>query len=371
MARIIAGVSYHSPAMGPSSVSNVTWLGMLVALSLPTVACGPPEPRTPVGIDDGSERPTSDDVEEDDIDATRAERLRVHPAGSLLPFDEHGDFSEQALYRGIKATSEQCARVQAVWVPTTGQHGECLRYWAAGFESHPTRAVVFFPGDAWIGKGKTDKAYLSLTPEKLQQSAEKWSKKLGVAYIHFGRPGMEGSSGDHMQRKRPLESQLISAALDQLVARYQLKELVIAGQSGGGHVTSSLLTLRSDVVCAVPTSAPSSPRIRMQMKGWSKDTNGFTDSYEPTDHLDKTHMNPRLRVFVLESPSDSKVPWQMQTVLADKLNQMGVPAFVLQGDGTGPRHHGLSNSSRVIAGACARDEPSEAIRSRAAQGLHG
>ena len=65
-----------------------------------------------------------------------------------------------------------------------------------------------------------------------------------------------------MQRRRPAESLLLSAALDKIREKLKIKELVVAGQSGGGHVTSSLITHRNDIVCAVPTSAPSSPRVR-------------------------------------------------------------------------------------------------------------
>jgi dienelactone hydrolase len=56
-----------------------------------------------------------------------------------------------------------------------------------------------------------------------------------------------------------MESRQINAALDVLKQQWSIKEFVIAGQSGGGHVTASLLTMRNDIVCAVPTSAPSSP----------------------------------------------------------------------------------------------------------------
>jgi poly(3-hydroxybutyrate) depolymerase len=58
----------------------------------------------------------------------------------------------------------------------------------------------------------------------------------------MSRPGTYGSSGDHSQRRRPAEAKIISAAIDALKKKYQIQELVITGQSGGGHVTASLIT---------------------------------------------------------------------------------------------------------------------------------
>ena len=152
-----------------------------------------------------------------------------------------------------------------------------------------------------------------------------------------------------------------------LKARHGIEEFVIAGQSGGGHVTASLLTLRSDIVCAVPTSAPSSPSVRWKMRGWKRDSTGYEDSYEPVQHLDKARMHPALRVFVLGDPQDTNVVWPSQTILAERLKQAGVPVEVIEAQGTGPELHGLPNSARNVAGWCARDVPTEEIMLRSAK----
>ena len=284
-----------------------------------------------------------------------------------IEFTAEGDFSEAAVRRGIKATQVQCDAVpNGLWAPDP-DGGECLKYWAAGMEPLPARrAVVFFHGDVWVGAGKTSKGYLEATNAILQRFAGDWAKRLGVPFVFIGRPGTHGSSGDHMQRRRPAESLLISAALDALKARYGIEELVIAGQSGGGHVTASLLTLRSDIVCAVPTSAPSSPSVRWKMRGWKRDSTGYEDSYEPVQHLDKARMHPALRVFVLGDPQDTNVVWPSQTILAERLKQAGVPVEVIEAQGTGPELHGLPNSARNVAGWCARDVPTEEIMLRSA-----
>lgn len=222
-----------------------------------------------------------------------------------------------------------------------------------------------------VGIGKTSKNYLDLTNAQLQNFADSWAKTLGMPYIYMGRPGTHGSSGDHMQRRRIDESLIISAALDEIKKRYGVEEWVIAGQSGGGHVTSSLITERSDIVCAIPTSAPSSPRIRWEMMGRTKDTTNYADSYEPWKFVAKEKVNPKLRVFVLGNPNDKNVFWASQTVMADALQKAQIPVQVLQGEGTGADAHGLSNSSRIVAGWCARDLGTEEMVGRAGKGLKG
>lgn len=291
-----------------------------------------------------------------------------------VAFSEQGDFSEAAIMRGVRATQAQCdASANSVWVATGDEAGdECLKYWKSGFDTLPAkRAIVFFHGDIFMGAGNTGKGYLEQTNAQLQKNADSWARHLGTPYIFFARPGTHGSSGDHMQRRRAGESALISAALDQLKKRYGIEEWVVAGQSGGGHVTSALLTRRSDIVCAVPTSAISSPRIRWKMAGRNKDMTNYSDSFEPTEFIVKAKMHPRLRVFVLGDPKDSNVFWPSQTVLADAMQQAQIPVRVLQGEGAGPDAHWLSNSARVVAGWCAKDMGLKEITERAARGLKG
>lgn len=290
-----------------------------------------------------------------------------------IDFTPEGDFSESALARGVRATQAQCDAVpNGLWAATPSHGSECIKYWAAGLGPGPhKRVLVYFHGDIWVGARKTSKAYLESSSDKLQADAEAWGKRLGVPYVFIGRPGTHGSSGDHMQRRRPHESLQISAALDQLKRKFQVDEFVIAGQSGGGHVTASLLTLRDDIVCAVPTSAPSSPRVRWQTHGWRGDPTGYADSYEPVEHLQKQRLHPALRVFVVGDPNDRNVLWPSQTILSDKLREISVPVSVLQGQGTGPDAHGMSNSGRLVAGWCFKDMSTPAMEERAAKGLKG
>ena len=293
-------------------------------------------------------------------------------AQNRIEFAAAGDFSESALRSGVKATKAQCdGTAGAVWATTRNHGQECLRFWAAGFNGNRvSRALVFFHGDVLAETG-VPPAYLKSSIAGIQRNVEETARKLGVPYLFVGRPGTHGSSGEHRQRRRPAESALISAALDQLKARLQVSEWVVAGQSGGGHVTSALLTRRADIVCAVPTSAPSSPRIRWTLRGMKRDSTGFTDSYEPGEHLQGAKLHPKLRVFVLGDPNDSNVPWPSQTIMADNLKQVGAAVDILTGRGAGPRAHGLPNAARQVASWCYHDVPTAEIVRRAAAGLRG
>ena len=174
-----------------------------------------------------------------------------------------------------------------------------------------------------------------------------------------------------MQRRRAAESVLVSRALDLLKVRLGIGEFALAGQSGGGHLTASLLTLRNDIVCAVPTSAPSSPRVRWLARGLKRDTTGYRDSYEPSEHLRRDRVHERLRVFVLGDPLDANVIWPSQTILATKLKEAGIAVETLEGVGAGPVRHGLPNSARAVAGWCLHEMPTDEIVRRATAGLRG
>ncbi len=306
------------------------------------------------------------------VDNVPTMRASARPRLPRIPLLIQGDFSERAVRRGVTATTEDCRAIaNAAWVESTAHGAECIRYWPAGFGATPVRrAVIFFHGDV-LASGGVSAEYQAQTPEKLQRDADQWAKRLGVPYVFVGRPGTHGSSGEHTQRRRVSESVFMSLAVDAIKARYGIEGLVIAGQSGGGHVTASLVAARNDIVCAVPTSSVSSPRLRQTMRNWTVDATGYDDSYEPVEHLVKAKMNANLRVFVVGDPQDSNVLWAPQTILAKRLSEIGVANEILEGEGTGPARHSMGRSGRIVAGWCAKDMSTEEIVRRAKLGLKG
>jgi len=281
-------------------------------------------------------------------------------------------FTNAAVVHGTRATQAQCAgTANAVWAQPDGEAGECIRYWHAGLNSTAnSRALFFFSGDLLVGD-TVFRGYEGQTPARVQATIDAVPARLGVPYVFVARPGTYGSSGEHKQRRRKAEALLMSAALDEIKKKHALGELVLAGLSGGGHVVASLLGYRSDIVCAVPTSSVSSPKMRVQLRGWTIDATGYNDSYEPMDRLRKDAMHPALRVFVLGDPADTNVPWAVQTALADRLRAIGVHADVLTAEATDPDRHFVLQSALLVGAMCLRDSSTEQIQQRAAQGLKG
>ena len=282
-------------------------------------------------------------------------------------------FSGEALVRGAVATGPQCASIPgAVWARTASGVAECIRYWTAGLSEGKTnpRLLVYFTSDQ-LAFDQPDPGYVHRSPALIQMLVNGMSSRVGVPVMLLSRPGTFGSSGEHKQRRRQLEPQLMSAALDEVKARHGISELVLVGLSGGGHTAASLLGWRSDIVCAVPTSSVSSPRLRWKGLGRTTDLTGYADSYEPVDNLKREIMHPKLRVFVLGDPEDSNVRWSTQTPLAVRLRELGVNVEVLTGEGSDLQKHALGESGRLIGALCLLDKPTTDILEVVARGLKG
>lgn len=280
-------------------------------------------------------------------------------------------FSADGLVRGVSATAEQCAAVpSAVWAKLPSGEGECIRYWAAGLQAANPRVMLYIPGDQ-LAFDRPEPGYVDRNPKIMQGVADNMQSRAGVPVVLMSRPGLFGSSGEHKQRRRELEPRLMSAALDEIKARHGIDELGLVGLSGGGHIVASLLGWRSDIVCAVPVSSVSSPKLRWQGMGRTTDLTGYADSYEPVDNLRREKLNPNLRVFVLGDPHDSNVLWTTQLPLAAKLKELGAAVEILTGEGTDRQRHALGGSGRLIGSLCLRDKKTQEILDMAARGLKG
>ncbi|MCJ0765942.1 alpha/beta hydrolase family protein [Variovorax terrae] len=291
-----------------------------------------------------------------------------------VPFDSgDANFSAEGLVKGVAADEAACARVRdAVWArPASGQP-ECIRYWAAGLPAsgQAARVLVYIPGDQLVFD-EPERGYASRHPRAMQQLAGDMQATLGVPLIVLSRPGTFGSSGEHRQRRREHEARLTDAAVDAIKARHGVAEFGLVGLSGGGHLVAALLGWRADVLCAVPASSVSSPRLRWQAFGRDRDLTGFADSYEPVDHLRPGVAHSGLRVFVLGDPKDTNVPWHTQTPLAERLRAIGVDTQVLTGEGSDGQRHALGGSGRQVGAKCLQGAPTQDILDLAAKGLKG
>jgi hypothetical protein len=279
-------------------------------------------------------------------------------ASSKADFSIEDDFSESSLRRGISATEEKCNSIpeKAIWSSVSSNLAECIKYWSYGLTTNTGKAIVYLHRNI----SATESAYLKLTGEMVSQYAVEWSRRVKAPYIFIGRPGFFGSSGDQSRKGLLEESQIISATLDGLKKKYGINEFVIAGLSGGGHTATSLLTFRDDIVCAVPTSAPTPSKIWYLKMGRSMDTTNHL-SYEPTENF-KNPVHKDLRVIILGDPKDEVVLWESQTILAEVLSKRGIPHMLLEGQGKGPQRHILDNAARDVASMCFFNKSFEEIK---------
>lgn len=291
-------------------------------------------------------------------------------AANMVIDSSNGVFGKEPVMGVVQASAQECAQIdaagvgRAVWV-TVGLNGydyqECIRYYPYGLSatrSGNPQAIVYFSGDIW-GSNGVDTTYLKSKPQDKQNESMQWSRKLNQPYIFVARPGTYGSSGVHKGARKPLESLLMTEALNQIKQRHSIANYVLVGHSSGGHVVASLLSKRQDVICAVASSAPASPMLRATLKKASSPVREF----EPVNNLfSSTLHHPKLRVFVLGDLKDSNTPWASQKVLADKLQSLKWPVSTINLTAKDSSHHILADQARTIAGLCAQNQSTVQIK---------
>ena len=148
---------------------------------------------------------------------------------------------------------------------------------------------------------------------------------------------------------RPHNVKTVLAAIGALKEKYSIQSFAISGQSGGGHLVGALLTDRDDIVCAVSTSGVLAVRQRNRALGWSTDITGYSDFYDPIDHVQEIPANADRRVFVVADPRDAVVPFDVQESYFKRVKELGHAVFLIEAKGRGSRHHGLQYAGfRII-----------------------
>jgi len=250
---------------------------------------------------------------------------------------------------------------------------ECIAYFVSkGFEPR-RQAVFFFGGDArpleYNDPKKLD-ADLALQKKLMQL----WADKSRVRYVYVSRVGLQGSSGNHGERRLPKETFVMNAAVDMLKAKLGLDDIALAGQSGGGTIAAALLTLgRTDVHCDVLGSA-ASELVDVHYEGLRRA--GFHPSkstlhqkmYDPSDHLGSIPTRADRRIFALADKSDTIVPFRYQAQFIDEVKAAGHLAKLIEVDGKGPQHHGTEFYSLAVAGACLNEVEDKPIVNAVAHG---
>jgi dienelactone hydrolase len=270
------------------------------------------------------------------------------------------NFSASDVLNGIVSTPGDCYGPGRVWVEVDGR-GDCLRFYGAMPDGSLNRPIIFLDGDAVQRNGKSDVGqtvwgvppyYTQLSPSMMQAEAERYAGATHRPFINLARPGIYGSSGNHLDRRRRREVDLVDAALNRLKERFGWDQISLAGLSGGGHLVGALLARRTDVDCAVIASGNVAVRTRLEELGLAADVTGFTDFIDPIDEVGEVARHPPRSVIMLTDPKDTVVTASSQRVYFAALREVGVKVeqrYVAAEDAS---HHLLRFPAILAAVAC-------------------
>ena len=180
--------------------------------------------------------------------------------------------------------------------------------------------------------------------------ADTLSKQTGASAIYLGRIGVEGTSGDHRDRKTLLELNLMHAALDAIKQRHSFKGFHLIGQSGGSKLVGGLIALRHDVGCAVLgagrlSNAPDRPPPQ----------NPSPQAFNVVDAIPVMLQRRSTRILVITDPEDKKVPERTQTDFVRKFQQAGGHVEQYLVEATDDDRHGITPYARAAAADCMRN----------------
>jgi hypothetical protein len=134
--------------------------------------------------------------------------------------------------------------------------------------------------------------YAATTAYDVQALAEQMCATFTRPFVHLARPGILGSTGHHLDRRRPREVALVDMALTRLKAHFGWRRLNLVGQSGGGHLVAALIARRADIGCAVITSGNTAVAVRNREDGRTTDITGHADFFDPIDHVAEVARHP-------------------------------------------------------------------------------
>jgi dienelactone hydrolase len=252
-------------------------------------------------------------------------------------------FSGDDVVKGVVADPSQGDGPGRVSVEVDGRRDVLAFYGAcpAGSRADP---VIFLRGDA-VELLETGLAanpfYLATSAYDVQALAEQFAITFGRPFLHLARPGILGSSGNHLDRRRPREVALVDAALSRLKQHFGWARLNLVGQSGGGHLVAALMARRTDIDCAVIASGNTAVAQRNRENGWSADITGHTDFLDPIDHVQDVAHHPPNKVIVLTDPQDARVSASVQTAYVEALRAAGAAVDHRFLPGTGKSRHSL------------------------------
>lgn len=263
-------------------------------------------------------------------------------------------FTKAGLLSGSVMTRDACSDANtSLWITISGK-GECIRYFHTGLKDENDIVHVWLHGDrirrtrgANIAGG-----YSKESPQKQQKRAIRVFQETNIPTILLSRPGSYGSSGFHTQRRRPGNVNIVLEAISALKEKYRINSFAISGQSGGGHLVGALLANRNDISCAVSTAGVLAVKERNRLRNWQTDITGYSDFYDPIDHVQEIPENKNRQIFIVADPRDTNVPFGSQTKYFQKVQKYDHNVFLIKAAGKGKRHHRLRHVGFEVVSLC-------------------
>ena len=256
-----------------------------------------------------------------------------------------------------------------VWVSVDDQ-GECVAFDIAGKVAAGGPAVIYFEGDVPTSFRRHPRR-LAGHLASLHAAMAALARDYRVPYIFIARPGTFGSTGNHANRRKTREYQIMNAAVEAVRARYRLGRLALAGQSGGATIVAALLTLGiADVACAAPSSGGFDLAAMLDAHAARQGGTALhrehpallAGLYNVMDHVGAIKADPQRRILAIGDPKDLVTPIQQQRRFVEVLRAGGHRAEVLEGHGRGADHHGLGHVALGVAGLCLTGGSDQRIR---------
>lgn len=254
------------------------------------------------------------------------------------------DFTPEQMEAGIEITAQQCAAYsQTVYVEAQGV-GICFRYYIANSGGNADEVVYWLSGD------KSGQA-LAYTAARLDQIADQMARRYRRPGVYLARVGIDGSSGWYQWRRTWFEVEATSRAIDAINARHGFRVIHVMGQSGGAHLTGSLVGIRGDIGCAVAGSGRLAFDRRYQA-GQMRRQPGL-QHYDPSSRVREVALQSRsTRILVVTDPNDQRVQLHFQTGFVDAVQRAGGRIAQFFTAATDALSHSVSLYTRETMAGC-------------------
>ena len=100
-------------------------------------------------------------------------------------------------------------------------------------------------------------------------------------------------------------------------------------------------------------------------KGWFTDATGYTDYYDPIDHVGEIPVDPVRRIFIIGDPRDRQVPFSTQRAYYRAVRDAGHGVWLISTyESRGSEHHGLVHQGHKAVKYCSQGMPPDEIVQR-------